>query len=147
LNVWESALGFLSARTAIARFNLAALYRDQNIFAEAEWQFQRGLRIRDNCAGKPPDVLSEPLFSNVVTASKPSWRPWLGPESGLLHPVDLHDDPLAIDVPDSMEQLSAYASQVQKLRGAAGGEVLKRTIEKLGPWYHNLEIRPGLMTN
>jgi len=145
LQVWEIALGAAHSRMALGRFNLAAVYRTQGFFAEAEFCFQRALRIRDDHAKQLLSTSYEPFFSNVMEAPRPSWRPWLGPEVGLLHSVDLFDDPLAIDTPDMMERLSLYRKQVDALRSEPGK--LKQTIEQLGPWYHNLEVQPELMTN
>ena len=147
LAVWELALGSAHSRVALGQFNLAALHRTQGFFSEAEWWFQQGLRIQEDRRRQVVSTFYEPFFSNLLEAPRPSWRPWLGPEVGLLHPVDIYDDPLAIDLPDGMERLPVYNAQVQGLREDRNVEVLKETIQKLGPWYHNLEITPGLSTN
>ena len=147
LQVWESALGSNHPKIAVGRSNLAALYRLQGFFAEAEWSFQRALRIWDKSGAQLTNTRYEPLFSNLIEAPRPSWRPWLGPEVGLLHPLGLYDDPLIIDMPDANEQLTRYVQQVQELRAPENRKALEQTVEKLGPWYHNLEICPGLMTN
>jgi tRNA (mo5U34)-methyltransferase len=147
LEIWQSALGAMHPRNAVARCNLAALYRFQGFFAEAEWWFQRALRIWDKRGSQLSDARYETFFANLIEAPNPSWRPWLGPEVGLLHPIELYDDPLIIDMPDGQEQLSTYRKQVHELRAPAKRETLDQTLEKLGPWYHNLEIQPGLMTN
>ena len=147
LEVWESALGSNHPKIAVGRSNLAALYRLQGFFAEAEWYFQRALRIWDKSGAQLTNPRYEPFFANLIEAPRPSWRPWLGPEVGLLHPVSLYDDPLIVDMPDVNEQLSTYVQQVQKLRAPENRKALEQTVEKLGRWYHNLEICPGLTTN
>ena len=147
LEIWEAALGSTHPKNAVARSNLAALYRLQGYFAEAEWWFQRALRIWDKRGSQLLDPRYEPFFANLIETPDPSWRPWLGPEVGLLHPLELYDDPLTIDMPDNKEQLSAYRKQVNALRAPANRKTLEETLGKLGPWYHNLEIQPGLMTN
>jgi tRNA (mo5U34)-methyltransferase len=147
LQVWETALGSLHSKNAVARCNLAALFRLLGFFAEAEWWFQRALRIWDKRGSQLLDARYEPFFANLMEAPDPSWRPWLGPEVGLLHPIELYDDPLTIDMPDDMEQLSTYRKQVNELRTPASRKALEQTLERLGPWYHNLEIQPGLTTN
>ncbi len=147
LEVWESALGSNHPKIAVGRSNLAALYRLQGFFAEAEWYFQRALRIWDKSGAQLTNPRYEPFFANLIEAPRPSWRPWLGPEVGLLHPLSLYDDPLIVDMPDVNEQLSTYVQQVQKLRAPENRKALEQTVEKLGRWYHNLEICPGLTTN
>jgi tRNA (mo5U34)-methyltransferase len=136
LEIWQSALGPMNPRIALGRCNLAAVYRTQEFFTEAEWFFQRALRIWDKLGSQSLNASSEPFFSNLMDA----------PETGLLRPVNLLDDPLTIDLPDSMEQLQRYLREVHALRSGAETEDVKKTVEKLGPWYHNVKIHP-VMTN
>lgn len=145
MEVWESTLGTTAPRIATGRFNLAAVYRRKQRFAEAEWEFQRGLRVDKR--NELSQMMGEPFFSNALDQPRPSWRPWLGPEIGLLNPVTLYESPLTIDVPGPSEELSAYRKQVDMLRADENSDALRSTLEKLGPWYHNLELRRGLMTN
>ena len=137
LEIWQSALGSMNPRIALGRCNLSAVYRTQGFFAEAEWFFQRAIRIWDKLGGQSLNAPSEPFFSNLMDA----------PETGLLRPVNLQGDPLTIDMPDSTEQLQRYRSDVHALRFKGDIEHVKSTVTKLGPWYHNVEIMPGLMTN
>ena len=137
LEIWQSALGSMNPRIALGRCNLAALYRTQHFFTSAEWFFQRALRIWDKLGTHSLNTLSEPLLPNLVDAL----------ETGLLRPVTLQEDPLTMDMPDAMEQLPGYRTQVHALRSQVKIEEIKATVEELGPWYHNLEIRPGLNTN
>jgi tetratricopeptide (TPR) repeat protein len=137
LDTWQLALGPMNARIALGRCNLASLYRVQRFFAEAEWWFQRALRVWDRLGSQSLQTLSEPFFSNLMDA----------PETGLLHPVNLQEDPLSIDMPDSFEQLPIYRTHVRALRSEDKIESVRTTVEKLGPWYHNLELWPGLTTN
>jgi tRNA (mo5U34)-methyltransferase len=128
---WEQTIGNESDRVALGRSNLSAVYRAQGHYTEAEWQLQRALRIWDR------------RTTVLIDAS----------ETGLLGTADFHEEPLAMDMPDPVQRLHEYRQQVQLLRskideGApeASGD-LERTVERLGPWYHNLQLKPGLSTN
>jgi len=113
-----------TSKIALLQSNLASLYRDMEYFAEAEARLQRALRIWD--ANSPKHTLMD------------------ASETALLHTVTLREDPLGSDPPDDFERLPRYSKTVESLRASSN---LKRTVEKLGPWYHNIEIQPGLFTN
>jgi tRNA (mo5U34)-methyltransferase len=146
LAAWELDFGSMSQQTALCRCNMAAVKRAQGSFTEAEWWLQRALRIFDRQDERRNSV-SDPFFANILESPRPGWRPWLGPEVGLLRAVTLYEDPLTIDVPNTVEQLPEFSSHIDQLRSDSAIDDLRGTIDKHGPWYHNLTIRTGLTTN
>jgi tRNA (mo5U34)-methyltransferase len=87
-----------------------------------------------------------PFFSTLMDA----------PETGLLRTVDLIEEPLALDMPDTFERFADYGNAIRALRSqvesrgtgrAAAVERLKTTVEKLGPWYHNIDLGGEISTN
>jgi tRNA (mo5U34)-methyltransferase len=135
-DIWERSLGPQSARVAQSLNNRAALLRDIEDYAAAEWTFQQALRIW-SAAGWPTPA-------DVATRLEPS------PDLDLLANV-----PLWAEQPDfaSGQFLVNYGKAIQATRaGVMRGDPkararLETTLQKLGPWYHNVDLQCGLSTD
>ncbi len=118
LAMWESALGPEDLLVAQSLANRASLYREIGEHHEAERVFQLALRI---------------------------WKKRGLPKNG--------DTPLWAEQFEKDLTLKRFGTYVRALRQkvesgdpAAKAEV-QTVIERLGPWYHNVELTPGLMSN
>jgi len=117
-DIWERTLGPNHPWVAQSLFNHSALCRKMKIFAEAEREFQLAERIA--------------RINRKVVAADP-------------HPLKAEH----YSQPGVLEQ---FGTDVRNLRAAVdAGSVeakaeLAVTLERLGPWYHNLRFA-GRMTN
>lgn len=118
LSIWETTLGAEDALVAQSLSNRAALYRMMNEHHEAERLFQIAQRI---------------------------WARRGFPKH--------YDHPLWADQFEQNRALRNYGAHVKSMRerlaiggGAARAEAAE-TIKRLGPWYHNVALAPGVMTN
>ena len=118
LSILEATVGSEDLLAAQSLSNRAALYRMMNEHHEAERLFQIALRI---------------------------WAKKGFPER---YDLPLWSDRLEKDL--TLRNFGAHVRGMrEKLAGggaAARAEVMK-TIERLGPWYHNVALAPGVMTN
>ena len=118
LAIWESELGPDDRLVAQSLANRASLYRKMGVHDEAERIFQIAQRIWSR-RGFPG------------TGDQPLWA-----------------DPLQKD-----GMLRDFGARVRDLRDRTGrGDAAARvevedTLRRLGPWYHNVVLQPGLMTN
>src|SRR5215472_13507241 len=116
--IWESTLGPDDPLVAQSLANRAALYRTIGEYHEAERLFQMAQRI---------------------------WA-----RRGLPKP---NDQPLWVDQFEKDLTLKKFGAHVRDLRdrtmkGEPGARVdVSETIRRLGPWYHNVEFAPGVMSN
>lgn len=60
--------------------------------------------------------------------------------------TDSSDEMLWADVIEPDGKLRLFNREVQQLRNA-NAEILQKVIGKLGPWYHDFELVPGISTN
>lgn len=60
--------------------------------------------------------------------------------------TDSSDEMLWADVIEANGQLRLFNREVQQLNNA-NAESLQKVIDKLGPWFHDFELMPGLSTN
>ena len=118
LAIWESTLGSADLLVAQSLANRASLYRVMGEYHEAERIFQVAQRI---------------------------WAQRGFPK---------HDDqPLWADQFEKDRTLKNYGAQVRRLRDrmakgdAAARAEVTRTIERLGPWYHNVVFAPEVMSH
>jgi tRNA (mo5U34)-methyltransferase len=116
--IWEELLGPGDPLVAQSYSNRAALYREMGVFDEAERVFQIAMRI----------------WSRQGYPSR-------------------FDTPLWADVFDKAFTLRNFGANTRRLRervlqgdSAARGEVME-ILRRLGPWYHNVELAPDVMTN
>ena len=117
--IWESTLGPEHPLVAQSLSNRASLYRLMGAFDEAERIFQIALRIWSK-RGFPQQQNSSPLWADTL---------------------------------EKDFTLKTFGADVRGVRdrvfkGDAGARAeLMKAIERLGPWYHNVEVAPGIMTN
>jgi tRNA (mo5U34)-methyltransferase len=118
ISIWESTLGPEDPMVAQSLSNRAALYREMGEPHEAERVFQIAQRIWAKRGF--PKQYEEPLWSDRL---------------------------------DNNLMLRNYGAHVKNLRerlakgDAAAKSEVARAVEKLGPWYHNVVLAPGVMTN
>ena len=116
--MWQSTLGPEDLLVAQSLANRAALYRSMGEHHEAERIFQIAQRI---------------------------WTKRGFPKS--------YDQPLWADQLDQNGMLRHFGLQVRNLRDrlskgdAAARPEMADTIQRLGPWYHNVVFAPGVMSN
>src|SRR5688572_6682875 len=118
LSIWETTLGAEDLLVAQSLSNRAALYRMMNEHHEAERLFQIAQRI---------------------------WTRRGFPKH--------YDQPRWAEQFEQNRALRNYGAHVKSMRerlakgdAAARAEVAEN-IERLGPWYHNVVLAPGVMTN
>lgn len=133
--LWERTLSPDHENIAISLGNLGSLYRKQEHHAEAE----RLLQISSDIARKSPQSLFDELGSFFLMTS-----PY--PETGLLRMRPLREKPLRADFINDRGLLNEYSAFVAALREEPR-ERLLHALERLGPWYHNIELQPGVSTN
>jgi tRNA (mo5U34)-methyltransferase len=118
LAIWESTLGAEDPLVAQSLANRASLYRLMRVYDESERIFQIAQRI---------------------------WKKRGFPKS--------YNEPLWADQLEHDGTLRQFGAHVRGLRDrlakgdAAAREETAKTIERLGPWYHNVVFAPGTMTN
>ena len=118
LSILETTLGPGDLLVAQSLSNRAALYRAMNEHHEAERLFQIAQRI---------------------------WAKRGRPQH--------YDDPLWADQFEKDLTLRNYGARVRNLRerlargDAAAKAEVEEIIQRLGPWYHNVVLAPGVMTN
>jgi tRNA (mo5U34)-methyltransferase len=54
---------------------------------------------------------------------------------------------LSAEVVQENGLLRSFGREVERLRESKDDEELRSAIAKLGPWYHDVELRPGVSTN
>lgn len=118
LSIWEATLGPDDPLVAQSLSNRAALYRVTNEHHEAERLFQMALRI---------------------------WA-----KRGL---PNKYERPLWADQFEPDLTLRNYGARVRSMRerlaagDAAARAEIDQVIQRLGPWYHNVVLGPGVLTN
>lgn len=74
-------------------------------------------------------------------------------ETALLRVVALRDRPLWLNSHSADERLPRYTASVRNLRESIerqdplGTAALSEVLQKLGTWYHDIEVLPQLHTN
>lgn len=118
LAIWESTLGPEDVLVAQSLANRASLYRAMGEYHEAERIFQIAQRI---------------------------WKKRGFPKN--------YDSPLWAEQLENDRSLRNFGADVRSLRerltkgdAPARGEIAE-TLRRLGPWYHNVEFAPGVMSN
>jgi len=118
LAIWESTVGPEDLLVAQSLANRASLYRTMDEHHEAERIFQIAQRI---------------------------WTRRGFPKS--------FDQPLWADQLDGNRMVKNFGSQLRDLRNrlskgeSAAKAAVAKSIERLGPWYHNVTFAPGIMSN
>src|SRR5215510_1633499 len=118
LSIWESQLGPEDLLVAQSLANRASLYRAMGEHHEAERIFQIAQRI---------------------------WTKRGFPNR--------YDQPLWADQLDQNRMLRNYGEHVRNLRhrvengDTAAKAEMAATLQRLGPWYHNVVFAPGVMSN
>jgi tRNA (mo5U34)-methyltransferase len=110
---------------AVSLANRAALYRTMHEFHEAERLFQQAIHIWERL-GWPQN---EEMKYNLEESSSNS-----------------NIEMLWAEVIEEDGKLRFFGREVQKLRNE-NSETLRKAIDKLGPWYQDFELMPGLSTN
>jgi len=118
LEIWQSTRGPEDTLVAQSLFNLASLYRKMREYDEAERVFQLAQRVWLK-RGFP------------ATYDQPMWAEQFE-KTGLLRTF-------GSDVRDLRDRLA--------VGGAEARTEVAETVQRLGPWYHNVVLAPGLMTN
>jgi tRNA (mo5U34)-methyltransferase len=116
--IWESALGPDHLLVAQSLANLSSLYRLMGEYAEAERVFQIAQRIWTTRGF--PQIYDQPLWAEELRNNR-QLRHFGGHVRGLKDRLEKGD--------------------------AAAREEVAETIERLGPWYHNVRLAPGMSTN
>ena len=132
--IWQQVLGGSHPRVAQSLNNLAALLRDREVYAEAEKIFQTALAIWNQTGWPPPSDMRTlgPALDRETLAQVPLWADQPRSEGG--------------------HYLVNYRDAVQRLKAAVARKdpealnQLKTTLEKLGPWYHNVDLGLGQAT-
>ena len=122
----DAAFGSQDRRVAQSLANRASLYRTFQEFAEAERIFQLAVRLWDE-QGWPSEGEMKTNIEDSPSASVGSEMLWA-------------------DVIQRDRSLRLFGREVRSLRESSE-EILGAVLAKMGPWYHDVKLRPGLSTN
>ena len=141
--------------SAVQFNNQGVLYHRERKFAEADGAHKQCLATLEQNADGSRQLLAQSLFNrsalyrtihefheaeNLFQQAIQIWDQIGWPKT------DSSNEMLWADVIEADGKLRSFNREVQNLRNS-NSEALRKVIDKLGPWFHDFELLPGLSTN
>jgi tRNA (mo5U34)-methyltransferase len=141
--------------SAIQFNNHGVLYHGERRFDESDAAHKQCLASLEQNGDESPRLRAQSLFNrsalyrtmhefheaeNLFQQAIQIWEQIGWPRT------DSNDEILWADVIEADGKLRFFNREVQQLRNATS-ETLQQVIDKLGPWFHDFELVPGLSTN
>jgi tRNA (mo5U34)-methyltransferase len=141
--------------TAVQLNNQAVLYHREQKFAEADTAHKECLSALQQNADPLHPLNAQSLFNrsalyrtmhefheaeNLFQQAIEIWNQTAWPK------IDSSDEMLWADEIESDGKLRLFNAEVQQLHNS-NKETLQKVIDRLGPWFQDFELMPGLSTN